>query len=112
MKVFKYILALFVVGMATSCYEDEGNYTYKEDIHDISVKLKSSYGLRKTSDLIQYTITPEIETVDGDKSYLEFLWTMKNNKTGVEDTLCLTEQADIEIDPNASDFSSSYDSCM
>ena len=109
MKVFKYILALFVVGMATSCYEDEGNYTYKEDIHDISVKLKSSYGLRKTSDLIQYTITPEIETVDGDKSYLEFLWTMKNNKTGVEDTLCLTEQADIEIDPNASDFSSSYD---
>jgi len=109
MKVLKYILALLVVSMATSCYEDEGNYTYKEDIHDISVKLKSSYGLRKTNDLIQYTITPEIETVDGDKSYLEFLWTMKNNKTGVEDTLCLTEQADIEIDPNADDFSSSYD---
>ena len=109
MKTFKYILTLFIAVIVMSCYEDKGNYIYDESIYDISVKLKSSYGLRKVGDLIQYTITPEIETVDGDKSYLEYLWIMRNNKTGMEDTLCLTEQADIEIDPNASDYSNSYD---
>ena len=109
MKALRYILALFIVGVVTSCYEDEGNYVYNEDIHDISVKLKGSYGLRKTKSLIKHTVIPEIETVDGDKSYLEYLWIMRNNSTGVEDTVSLAEQAELEFDPNASDFSSTYD---
>ena len=109
MKALKYILALFVASVVVSCYEDEGNYTYNEDIHDISVKLKSSYGLRKTKGLIQYSITPEIETVDGDKSYLEYLWLLRNNKNGVEDTVGLAEQVDLEFNSDASDFSSSYE---
>ena len=109
MKALRYILALFIAGVVTSCYEDEGNYVYNEDIHDISVKLKGSYGLRKTKSLIKHTVIPEIETVDGDKSYLEYLWIMRNNSTGVEDTVSLAEQAELEFDPNASDFSSTYD---
>ena len=109
MKALRYILALFIVGVVTSCYEDEGNYVYNEDIHDISVKLKGSYGLRKTKSLIKHTVIPEIETVDGDKSYLEYLWIMRNNSTGMEDTVSLAEQAELEFDPNASDFSSTYD---
>ena len=109
MKALKYILALFVASVVVSCYEDEGNYIYNEDIHDISVKLKGSYGLRKTKGLIQYTITPEIETVDGDKSYLEYLWLLRNNKNGVEDTVGLAEQVDLEFDSEASDFSTTYD---
>lgn len=109
MKVLRYVLALFIASVVVSCYEDEGNYIYNEDIHDITVKLKSSYGLRKTKSIIKHTIIPEIQTVDGDKSALEYLWMIRNLKNGVEDTLCQTEQADIEIDPNASDFSSSYE---
>ena len=109
MKALKYILALFVASVVVSCYEDEGNYIYNEDIHDISVKLKGSYGLRKTKGLIQYSITPEVETVDGDKSYLEYLWLLRNNKNGVEDTVGLAEQVDLEFDSDASDFSSTYD---
>ena len=67
MKALKYILALFVASVVVSCYEDEGNYIYNEDIHDISVKLKGSYGLRKTKGLIKYSITPEVETVESCK---------------------------------------------
>ena len=56
--------------MFSACYEDEGNYTYDESITDISVKLNETYGLKKADDVMSYTITPEIKTGDGDKSYL------------------------------------------
>lgn len=108
MKALKYILALSVAAVVFSCYEDKGNYVYNEDIHDISVKLNSTYTLRKSGDVMNYTITPEITTVDGDKSSLEYLWTIRNNTTYVEDTLCLTENAELELDTNADDFSYSY----
>lgn len=55
----------------SACYEDEGNYTYDESIADISVKLNETYGIKKTDDVMSYTITPEIKTADGDMSYLK-----------------------------------------
>ena len=109
MKILNYILALLVVVLSSSCYEDLGNYDYNENVHDISVKLNSSYGVRKGSGIMTCSIMPEITTVDGDKSQLEYLWTIRNNMTYLEDTLCLTEEAQIELDTEASDFSYSYD---
>ena len=108
MKIYHYILSLLIVTVLASCYEDLGNYDYNENIYDISVKLNSSYGIRKGSGIMNHTITPEIVTVDGDKSYLQYLWVIRNNSTSMEDTLCLTEDAQIRLDPNASDFSYSY----
>lgn len=109
MKALRYFLLLCIAGyMFVSCYEDKGNYTYNEDIHDITVKLNSSYGLRKSDEVMTYTITPEITTVDGDKSYLEYVWIMTNDQTGIADTASVTESVTVEIDPNSSDFSYSY----
>ena len=95
MKIYHYILSLLIVTVLASCYEDLGNYDYNENIYDISVKLNSSYGIRKGSGIMNHTITPEIVTVDGDKSYLQYLWVIRNNSTSMEDTLCLTEDAQI-----------------
>lgn len=109
MKNFNYILISFVMLLASSCYEDLGNYDYNEDIHDISVKMKGSYGVRKGNGIMHYTIEPEIITVDGDDSYLKYVWTMRNNTTYLEDTLCMTRNAVIQLDTEANDFSYSYD---
>ncbi len=109
MKEFKYLLVASVCGLLfPSCYEDKGNYDYNEDIHDISVKLESVYGMRKSDDVMTCEIKPEITTADGDKSYLEYVWTRYNEKTGVEDTVGLNEVCSFQLDPNASDFSYKY----
>jgi len=106
-----YLAAAICVAMTcalTSCYEDEGNYKYSDDIHDISVKLKDIYGLRKSDSKMTYTIKPEIATEDGDKSHLSYVWILSNDNTGIEDTVSTNEEAVIELDPDASDFSYSY----
>ena len=109
MKTPRYILLLcLVTGLLASCYEDKGNYDYRNDIYDISVKLKSIYGLRKSNEKMTYSITPEITTHDGDTSYLDFVWLMYNEATGVEDTVGTSATATIVIDPNAPGFSYNY----
>lgn len=103
------VVVLFAsTGLLASCYEDKGNYTYNEDICDIEVSLKEIYGLRKSEDIMTYTIEPEITTDDGDKSYLEYVWILSNDYTGEEDTVSVDRTATLEIDPNADDFSYNY----
>ena len=89
MKTSRYLFVACVDGfLLSSCYKDKGDYVYNEDIHDISVKLESIYGMRKSDGIMTCNIDPEIETADGDKSYLEYVWIRYNEKSGVEDT-CL-----------------------
>ena len=58
MKELKYLLVASVCGLLfPSCYEDKGNYDYNEDIHDISVKLESVYGMRKSDAIMTCEIT-------------------------------------------------------
>lgn len=95
--------------MFSACYEDEGNYTYDESITDISVKLNETYGLKKADDVMSYTITPEIKTGDGDKSYLKYAWTMNtSNANSKGDTIATSESLTLTMDPNASDFKYKY----
>lgn len=103
--VFTCVIA---VAVCSSCYDDKGNYTYNEDIHDITVKLKDVYGLRKSDDKMTYTIKPEITTEDGDRSYLSYVWILSNDYTGVEDTVGTSEEALLEFNPDAEDFSYNY----
>ena len=93
MKTSRYLFVACVGGfLLSSCYKDKGDYVYNEDIHDISVKLESVYGMRKSDGIMTCNIDPEIETADGDKSYLEYVWIRYNEKSGVEDTVCKTER--------------------
>lgn len=95
--------------MLSACYEDEGNYSYDESITDISVKLKETYGLKKADDVMSYTITPEIKTADGDKSYLKYAWTMNTSNANTKgDTISTSESLTLTMDPNVSDFKYKY----
>lgn len=110
MKTLKYLSILLVLALMTSCYEDKGNYKYRDDIEDIQVKLNSLYGVKKEKEKFSYTITPEINTPDGDKSYLEYKWMMNTtSETAVDfEEIGNEESVVIEIDPNSEDFSYKY----
>ena len=94
----------------TGCYEDKGNYVYDDVLEDITVQLDETFNVRQSKEAFTYTITPEIITPDGDKSYLEYAWTL--SKTGPmslpQDTISREETVTLEIDPTAEDFSYNY----
>lgn len=95
--------------MLSSCYDDEGNYAYDESIVDISVKLNQTYGLKKTDDVMTYTITPDISTADGDKSYLKYAWTMNTSNANTKgDTIATQEALTLTMDPNDAGFKYMY----
>ena len=110
MKTIKYALYIAAACLMTGCYEDEGNYNYDDTLEDITVQLDESFSVRQSKEVFTYTITPEISTPDGDKSYLEYAWTL--SKTGPmslpQDTISREETVTLEIDPNAEDFSYNY----
>lgn len=109
-KLTPILTSLLALLLCTGCYEDEGNYNYNEDIKDINVKLDPSYGVRKQDGKMSVTITPEITTEDGDKSYLEYLWEQRTrSETDYQvDTVCRTETYTLEVDTQAEDFSANY----
>lgn len=90
-----------------ACYEDKGNYEYRTDVHDIAVTLKRVHSLHKKHEKMTYTITPEVTTVDGDKSSLEYLWLLLR-ADGRMDTLSVVETATLEIDPQSPDYAEQY----
>lgn len=97
-KSFLYIICLAAAPL-TACYEDEGNYTYDETVTDISVRLNDTYSIKKTDGVITYTITPEITTGDGDKSYLRYVWTMGTRDANDKgDTISTSESLTMTID--------------
>lgn len=105
------ILFLGLAGalMFTSCYEDEGNYTYDESIKDISVQLNKSYGLKKSEDVMTYTITPKIQTPDGNKQHLKYAWTMNTTNANTKgDTISTSEALTLTMDPKDAKFSYKY----
>lgn len=110
MKTIKYALYIAAACLMTGCYEDEGNYNYDDSLKDITVQLDETFNVRQSKEAFTYTITPEITTPDGDKSYLEYAWTL--SKTGPmslpQDTISREETVTLEIDPNAKDFSYNY----
>ena len=99
-----------LTSLLASCYEDKGNYSYDESITDISVKLNQSYGVRKADTEMTYTITPEIKTDDGDKSYLKYTWVMNTTSANSSrnDTIGHDESLTLTMDPNDPNFVYKY----
>lgn len=99
-----------LTSLLASCYEDKGNYSYDESITDISVKLNQSYGVRKADTEMTYTITPEIKTNDGDKSYLKYTWVMNTTSANSSrnDTIGHDESLTLTMDPNDPNFVYKY----
>lgn len=99
-----------LTSLLASCYEDKGNYDYDESITDISVKLNQSYGVRKADTEMTYTITPEIKTDDGDKSYLKYTWVMNTTSANSSrnDTIGHDESLTLTMDPNDPNFVYKY----
>lgn len=110
MNRIKYYTLLLTALIATSCYEDKGNYSYNASINDIKVELDELYGVRKENSVMTKTITPTITTPDGDKSYLKYMWLMNRTSAtyATNDTIGTDESVTIEIDPNSDDFSYNY----
>lgn len=108
-KIYAILAIILLPILLTACYEDEGNYTYDESIRDISVKLDRVYGIRKSDEVMTYSITPKIITADGDKSYLKFTWMMSTQSSNVmNDTIGKDSTVTLTIDPTNSDFSYNY----
>lgn len=99
-----------LTSLLASCYEDKGNYSYDESITDISVKLNQSYGVRKADTEMTYTITPEIKTDDGDKSYLKYTWVMNTTSANSSrnDTIGHDESLTLTMDPTDPNFVYKY----
>lgn len=106
MKAIKYYTICLISSLLSSCYEDKGNYDYNDSIQDIKVELDALYGIKKSDEIMKYTITPKITTPDGDKSYLEYTWVSNTQSatSTVNDTIGTEESVTLEIDPNDKDF--------
>lgn len=98
------LLALLIV-LLNACYEDKGNYDYKE-LNNFKIKLNPApadetfvYLLNQPSvDTLLYTITAEVEqTITKGEGNLEYLWTSTiNEKTDSIHTKTIT----LRIPPN------------
>ena len=93
MNVFKYvgiIMACSLLGMA--CYDDLGNYKYKE-INDMIVNMPRSYSVKiPNSDSTQVVVSPKItQTLLNSNSNLRYEWKRQTGRTwtvcGQEETL-------------------------
>lgn len=88
-------LAALLWGGLSGCYDDKGNYKYK-DINEMTVTIVaknqdgkeleinedgySRYKQPSSADTLQVIYTPEVvQTMQGDESNLEFLWKVSHN---------------------------------
>lgn len=96
--------------LLAGCYNDEGNYTYDDSIHDISVGLNSMYGVRLADSAYNYTIHPNITTADGDRSYLSYTWVMNTSDANslANDTIGHDSTVTLRIDPDQSPMVYNY----
>ena len=110
MKTIKYAFYIAAACLMAGCYEDKGNYVYDDMLEDITVQLDETFNVRQSKEAFTYTITPEISTPDGDKSYLEYAWTLSTSgpMSLPQDTIGREETVTLEIDPTAEDFSYTY----
>ena len=109
MKTIRYALCIAAATLCAGCYEDEGNYTYDDTLEDISVSLDEAFNVRMDKEAFTYTITPDITTPDGDKSYLEYAWTQGSAPMSLpQDTISREEALTVTIDPESEDFSYNY----
>lgn len=102
MKLLKYIYIslLLLPFLAISCYEDLGNYEYKEDVNTINVKVDKIYGVVRKDTL--FVIRPKItQTKRDDNSNLRYAWRVNTEgPTNLQkgDTLSLADTLAIKID--------------
>lgn len=102
----KYIYLVFILGimgMLSSCFEDEGNYTYVElpDFYVDTVGQQTSFTIPQFS---EFTLTPKL-VYSGDKSALEFTWSMYEPSVFESaDTLAKTESLSVAIEVSPGDY--------
>ena len=100
MKQIIYILAVLLL---TACYDDKGNYDYKQ-INILDVGLDEMYSVRVAGDTV-ITIQPRLsQSLQENKDNLEFMWlhsTTNSNFYTIKDcdTVCMTEELKFHVDP-------------
>lgn len=95
------ILAIAAGLLITSCYEDKGDYDYRDDVLEAQVLLKKTYGIKKEKQPFSYTITPEINVPDAYKKNLSYEWYVNTQNEQQKGELAGTEESLlIEIDPS------------
>lgn len=99
------VFILGIMGLMSSCFEDEGNYTYVElpDFYVDTIGQQTSFTIPQFSD-----ISLESHLVyAGDKSVLDFTWSIYAATTygsNVADTLARTENMTATIDRVPGDY--------
>lgn len=106
MKQIIYILILFLLA---ACYEDKGNYDYK-DVNTVSVSLEKMYSFRLDKDTTVSIVPKLSQSMQENKENLEFMWIRSVTNEFIEghddnDTLSRTETLQFHIDPNADKIS-------
>lgn len=73
MKHIKFVVALAIVALLSSCYKDLGNYDYNEDIKGVEVSVENSYAVKKEKTDFTIVIKPHIDT-QGQEKELTYEW--------------------------------------
>lgn len=86
MKTLKYLICICSIGLLASCYEDEGNYDYR-DINEVGVKDVPE--MREIDQFETLDITPDLEgTIYGDdESNYEYEWSLNKKVISTERNL-------------------------
>ena len=108
MKALIYILVILLL---SSCYEDKGNYDYKE-INTVDVSLDEVYAVRLGKDTT-ITIVPRLsQLLQKDDENLSYVWlysTINHNFYGLAssygfDTVGIEPNLHFHVDPNEKDL--------
>ena len=88
---------------AAGCYEDKGNYDYR-DVNEVLVKVQKLYAVRKAN--LTYVIRPDIvQSVATDTTNLKFEWWHNTGSNQQKGTLVSTaDTIAIKIDPSLSNM--------
>lgn len=83
-SIFSALVMLFTLGLAASCAEDEGNYSYTE-LKEFKV---DTTGVQKSFTISQFDNIqiPSHLKYEGDKSGLKYVWSIYKSGTGQNDT--------------------------
>lgn len=109
MNKYTYLCLALAVLIASSCYEDKGNYNYNEDIKEVPVSLMKTYGVKKEKQKFSYTITPQINVTEEYKKNLSYEWYVGTSSPSLQGELKGTDESlTIEMDPEKTDMPYTY----
>ncbi|MCL2560710.1 MAG: PKD-like family lipoprotein [Rikenellaceae bacterium] len=104
MKKIKFLLGIIAFTVfAGGCYEDLGNYTYR-DINEVIVKVERQYAVRRAD--MEYVIRPQlIQSMALDTTNLSFEWYWNTSSDQIRGTLISTrDTVAVRINPAAVPF--------